>query len=53
MEPVAPLEALMKGLETEAKDKGYTREDWERDIDRVREWLMAELYGRVMRVRKP
>jgi len=44
-EPVSPLDTLLDVLETEAREKGYTREDIEREVAAVRDQLMKRLYG--------
>lgn len=44
-EPVSPLETVLDTLETEAREKGYTREDIEREVEVVRDRLMKKLYG--------
>ena len=44
LEPVSNLDLLLKDLESEARDKGYTRDELEREIEVVREKLMNELY---------
>jgi antitoxin PrlF len=43
-EPVSTIDLLLRDLETEARVKGYTREELDREIDVVREKLMNELY---------
>jgi AbrB family looped-hinge helix DNA binding protein len=45
-EPVSPLDLLFNDIEAEAREKGYTREDLEKEIEMVREQLMQELYGK-------
>ncbi|TDA65693.1 MAG: AbrB/MazE/SpoVT family DNA-binding domain-containing protein [Clostridia bacterium] len=45
LEPISPLDPLMESLEAEAKQKGYTREDLEREVEAVREHLVKKLYG--------
>ncbi|MCL5981702.1 MAG: AbrB/MazE/SpoVT family DNA-binding domain-containing protein [Firmicutes bacterium] len=47
LEPVSPLDLLFNDIETEAREKGYTREDLEREIEMLREQLMQELYGQL------
>ncbi|HSW09758.1 MAG TPA: AbrB/MazE/SpoVT family DNA-binding domain-containing protein [Bacillota bacterium] len=44
-EPVSPLDGLLGALETEAREKGYSREDVEREVAAVREQLLKRLYG--------
>ena len=44
LEPVSSLDLLLKDLESEAREKGYTRDELEREIEVVREKLMNELY---------
>jgi antitoxin PrlF len=44
IEPVSSLDLLLKDLESEAREKGYTRDELEREIEVVREKLMNELY---------
>jgi bifunctional DNA-binding transcriptional regulator/antitoxin component of YhaV-PrlF toxin-antitoxin module len=44
-EPVSPLDSLLDALETEAREKGYGREDMEREVAAVREALLKRLYG--------
>ena len=44
-EPVSPLDALLESFEAEARRKGYTREDLEREVEAVRERLVKKLYG--------
>jgi len=44
--PVSPLDLLFNDIEAEAREKGYTREDLEREIEMVREQLMHDLYGK-------
>lgn len=44
LEPVTSLDALLKDLVAEAKDKGYTRREIEQEIEAVRERLFRELY---------
>lgn len=44
-EPVSPLDSLLEALEAEAREKGYTREDLEREVAVVREELIRRLYG--------
>ena len=44
LEPVSSLDLLLKDLKSEAREKGYTRDDLEREIEVVREKLMNELY---------
>ncbi|EEG76219.1 AbrB/MazE/SpoVT family DNA-binding domain-containing protein [Dethiobacter alkaliphilus] len=43
-EPVSTIDLLLRDLENEARAKGYTREELEKEIDTVREKLMNELY---------
>ncbi|MGQ9497684.1 MAG: AbrB/MazE/SpoVT family DNA-binding domain-containing protein [Desulfotomaculales bacterium] len=45
LEPVRPLEVMLKDLVAEAKDKGYTRRKLEEEIEAVRQRLFKELYG--------
>ncbi|KUK09988.1 MAG: hypothetical protein XD50_1732 [Clostridia bacterium 41_269] len=45
MEPVTSLDVLLKDLVAEAKDKGYTRQEIEQEIETVREQIFKELYG--------
>ena len=45
LEPVSTLDALFKELELEAKEKGYTREELNKEIEATRERLYRELYG--------
>jgi len=45
LEPVTPLEVMLKDLVAEAKDKGYTRRKLEEEIEAVRQRLFKELYG--------
>ena len=45
LEPVPLLEAVLKDLEEEARGRGLTREELEREIGSVRERLVRELYG--------
>lgn len=45
LEPVSPLDTLLESLEAEARRKGYTREDLEREVEAVRERLVKKLYG--------
>ncbi|MEW6663542.1 MAG: AbrB/MazE/SpoVT family DNA-binding domain-containing protein [Bacillota bacterium] len=45
-EPVSPLDLLFNDIEAEAREKGYTREELEKEIDMVREQLLQELYGK-------
>ncbi|SHE83906.1 looped-hinge helix DNA binding domain-containing protein, AbrB family [Desulfofundulus australicus DSM 11792] len=44
LEPVSPLDSLLEELEAEARQKGYTREDLEREVEAVREQLIKKLY---------
>jgi antitoxin PrlF len=44
LEPVATIDLLLQDLESEARTKGYTRDELEKEIDAVREKLMKELY---------
>jgi len=44
VEPVSHLDFLFKSIEEEAKTKGYTEEELNREIDLVREKLMKEIY---------
>ncbi|GAW93986.1 AbrB/MazE/SpoVT family DNA-binding domain-containing protein [Calderihabitans maritimus] len=45
LEPVSSLDLLLKEFEVEAREKGYTRDKIEREIEAVREKLMRDLYG--------
>lgn len=45
LEPVSPLESLLKDLEAEARERRYTREELEKEVEMVREKLVKELYG--------
>jgi AbrB family looped-hinge helix DNA binding protein len=45
LEPVSPIDALLESLEAEARRRGYTREDLEREVEAVRERLVKKLYG--------
>lgn len=44
LEPVSPLDSLLEELEAKARQKGYTREDLEREVEAVREKLVKKLY---------
>lgn len=44
IEPVSNLDLLFQDIEEEAKAKGYTREELNREIDVVREKLIKEIY---------
>jgi len=44
IEPIPLLDLLFKGIEDEAKTKGYTREELAHEIEVVREKLMKDLY---------
>ncbi len=44
IEPVSHLDILFKEIEEEAKAKGYTEEELNREIDMVREKLVKEIY---------
>jgi len=46
LEPVSSLDLLLKDVEIEAKEKGYTKNELEREIEVVREKLVNELYGK-------
>ncbi len=43
-EPVSHIDILFKNIEEEAKVKGYTEEELNREIDMVREKLVKEIY---------
>ncbi len=43
-EPVSHLDVLFKDIEEEAKVKGYTEEELNREIDVAREKLVKEIY---------
>ncbi|MDI6711405.1 MAG: AbrB/MazE/SpoVT family DNA-binding domain-containing protein [Bacillota bacterium] len=45
LEPVSPFDLLVEELESEARTKGLTREELEREIEETRARLVAELYG--------
>lgn len=45
LEPQSPLDVLLKELQQEASEKGYTREELDNEITLVRKKLMQELYG--------
>jgi AbrB family looped-hinge helix DNA binding protein len=45
LEPISLLDTLLETLEAEARQKGYTREDLEREVEAVRERLVKCLYG--------
>lgn len=45
LEPVSTLDTLFKELELEAKEKGYTREELNKEIEATRERLYRKLYG--------
>ena len=42
LEPVSSLDMLLKELETEAKEKGLTREELYKELDIIREKLAKE-----------
>ena len=44
VEPVSHLDLFFKDIEEEAKSKGYTEEELNREIDMVREKLVKEIY---------
>ncbi len=44
IEPVSTLDLLFQDIEQEAKAKGYTEEELNREIETVREKLIKELY---------
>ena len=44
VEPVSHLDLLFKDIEEEAKAKGYSEEELNREIDMVREKLVKEIY---------
>ncbi len=44
VEPVSYLDLLFKDIEEEAKVKGYTEDELNREIDLVREKLVKEIY---------
>ena len=44
VEPVSHLDLLFKDIEEEAKAKGYTEDELNREIDMVREKLVKEIY---------
>lgn len=44
LEPTTSLNALLKDLVAEAKNKGYTRQEIEQEIETARERLLKELY---------
>jgi len=44
VEPVSYLDLLFKDIEEEAKTKGYSKEELNREIDIVREKLVKEIY---------
>lgn len=43
-EPVSALDSLLEELEAEARERGYTREVLEREVEAVRERLVKRLY---------
>ncbi|MGO0123435.1 AbrB/MazE/SpoVT family DNA-binding domain-containing protein [Desulfothermobacter acidiphilus] len=45
LEPVSPLDLLFQELEAEARERGLTREDLEKELSAVRERLVKKLYG--------
>lgn len=45
LEPVSPLDTFLESLEAEARRKGYTREELDREVEAVRERLVQKLYG--------
>ncbi|APC07761.1 AbrB/MazE/SpoVT family DNA-binding domain-containing protein [Neomoorella thermoacetica] len=45
LEPVSPLDLIFKELEVEAREKGFTRQELDKEIAMVRERLMKELYS--------
>ncbi|OIQ07934.1 SpoVT / AbrB like domain protein [Moorella thermoacetica] len=45
LEPVSPLDLILKELEVEAREKGFTRQELDKEIAMVRERLMKELYS--------
>lgn len=44
-EPASPLGSLLGALEAETREKGYSREDMEREVAVVREQLLKRFYG--------
>ena len=45
LEPVSSLDMLLKELETEAKEKGLTKEELYKELDIIREKLAKEYIG--------
>lgn len=44
-EPVSAMDSVLEALENEAREKGYTRDDMDQEIQVVRDRLVKKLYG--------